>query len=96
MPGASGLRNEISQLKADSETKRKPRRQRAKKTPAESSETPQKPDPDEIPGKDELGDLTHKLSELMENAGEEIRERPVTAVLGALALGVVIGALLRR
>ncbi|WP_299813269.1 hypothetical protein [uncultured Roseibium sp.] len=96
MPRASVLRDEISQLKVDSETKRKPRRQRAKKPSAEIPETPHEPEPDEMPGKDELGELAHKLSDLVENAGEEIRERPVTAVLGALALGVVIGALLKR
>lgn len=96
MPRASGLKDEISQLKAASAQKRRPRRQHTKKPPAETPEAAHDPEPDEISGKDELGDLTHKLSELAESAGEEIKERPVTAVLGALALGVVIGALLRR
>ncbi|PVB63715.1 hypothetical protein [Labrenzia sp. 011] len=96
MPRTSDLKTELSQLKADSQGKARPRRSRARKSADEDNVIPPEPAAEDASEKNELGDLANKLSDLVENAGDEIRERPVTAVLGALALGVVIGALLRR
>ncbi|MEM5584713.1 hypothetical protein WNZ15_19785 [Roseibium sp. AS2] len=98
MPGASDLKTEISQLKAETDSKRRSRKPRPRKPLDETAAAPatEDADPAEPSAHPEISNLADRLSELVEEAGDEIKERPVTAVLGAFALGVVVGALLRR
>ena len=98
MAATSELKSEISKLKSDAEEKR-PRRRRSR---AAAGKTAAQTAPDTAPAPDqqtnggELEELAHKLKDLVGDAEQEIRERPVATVLGAFALGVVVGALLRR
>ncbi len=93
------LKAEISQLMAEAEPKAsKPRRPRKRKA-AEKPKVEEPAQATETPAEDVSDDLTvlaDKLSEFVDNAEHEIKERPVTMVLGAFALGVIVGAVLRR
>ncbi|WP_153768752.1 hypothetical protein [Labrenzia sp. CE80] len=44
----------------------------------------------------DLTQLSEQLSSLVESAEHEIQEHPVRVVLGAFALGIIVGAALRR
>ncbi|MEP0234245.1 hypothetical protein [Roseibium sp.] len=44
----------------------------------------------------DLTQLSEQLSTLVESAEHEIQEHPVRVVLGAFALGIIVGATLRR
>ncbi|MBD8875586.1 hypothetical protein [Roseibium polysiphoniae] len=44
----------------------------------------------------DLTQLSEQLSTLVESAEHEIQEHPVRVVLGAFALGIIVGAALRR
>jgi ElaB/YqjD/DUF883 family membrane-anchored ribosome-binding protein len=108
MGTSSDLQKEILQLKSDAVGRRsRRRRDRASAAKAKLETQTDVPDAgdtqtDAAPAwessiaKSDLDDLADKLSGLVEDAESEIRERPVTMVLGAFALGIVVGALLRR
>lgn len=98
MAASRELKAEISQLVSESEPKAsRPRRPRKRKTadkPAPEPELAPETSEEDVP--EDLKVLADKLSEFAENAENEIKERPVTMVLGAFALGVIVGAVLRR
>ncbi|MBO9424176.1 hypothetical protein J7444_05560 [Labrenzia sp. R4_1] len=108
MGTSSDLQKEILKLKSDAGGRRSRRRRdrtsAAKAKLETQSDVPDAGDTqtDTAPawensiGKSDLDDLAHKLSGLVDEAESEIREQPVTMVLGAFALGLVVGALLRR
>jgi len=108
MGTSSDLQNEILKLKSDAGGRRS-RRRRVETSAAKAkiemqsgemdagdTQTDAAPAWDNSIAKSELDDLADKLSGLVDDAEAEIRERPVTMVLGAFALGIVVGALLRR
>jgi len=88
------LEDEVSKLKSDADTKKPARSRRTGKKAQD------KPAPDEVDGDDEkvqeLAELGQKLSHLVESAEDEIKAHPVAVTLGAFALGIVVGAMLRR
>ncbi|MEP1934542.1 MAG: hypothetical protein ABJJ37_24990 [Roseibium sp.] len=97
MTRARTLKDEVSQLKTDADRK-SPKRRGHSTQPAKEQSAP---DPeDEAANVDEqteqLKDLTEQLSDLVHDAEIEIREHPIALVLGAFAVGVVVGAVLRR
>lgn len=97
MSTASDLKWEIAQLKLDAEATPKQRKPRSSRHTKQSDTAPQEASVDEMQAQTgELQELVDKLTDLVEDAETEIKERPVTMVLGAFALGVVVGALLRR
>ncbi|WP_421982172.1 hypothetical protein [Roseibium sp.] len=96
------LKAEISQLASEAEPKTaKSTRARKRKTiekqtaqeaaPQEDVTTEETPDFPE-----DLNVLAEKLSEFADDAEQEIKDHPVTMVLGAFALGIIVGAVLRR
>lgn len=108
MGTSSDLQKEILQLKSDAGGRRsRRRRDRTSAAKAKLETQTDVPDAgdtqtDAAPAwessiaKSDLDDLADKLSGRVDEAESEIRERPVTMVLGAFALGIVVGALLRR
>jgi len=97
MPTASDLKSEVAQLKSEAEAPRRARKPRSRRPAAQTEPAPADAiatDAEE-PHAD-LKALADKLSHLVEDAETEIKERPVPMVLGAFALGIVVGALLRR
>ncbi|MGS4884921.1 MULTISPECIES: hypothetical protein [unclassified Roseibium] len=108
MGTSSDLQKEILKLKSDAGGRRS-RRRRDRTSAANGKQETQSDVPDagnpqtdavaaweNSVAKNDLDDLADKLSGLVDEAESEIRERPVTMVLGAFALGIVVGALLRR
>ncbi|WP_428527503.1 hypothetical protein [Roseibium sp.] len=108
MGTSSDLQKEILQLKSDAGGRRS-RRRRDRTSAAKAKLETQSGESDagdtqtdaasaweNSIAKGDLDDLADKLSGLVDDAETEIRERPVTMVLGAFALGIVVGALLRR
>jgi ElaB/YqjD/DUF883 family membrane-anchored ribosome-binding protein len=94
MPLADELKDEISNLKKDADaSKSTPRRRRSKQP--DTNEEDVKPDKADARTED-LKELSEKLQNLAEEAGDEIRQHPLAAVLGAFALGLVVGSILRR
>lgn len=94
---ASDLKSEIAQLKLDAEATLKPRKPRSPRETKQADPAPREAPVDDAEAQTgELKELVDKLTGLVEDAETEIKERPVTMVLGAFALGVVVGALLRR
>ena len=98
MVTSNDLKSEISQLKSDASEKRARRRRPAtKRTKDTTAAAPEVETPPEEPlEKSELENLADKLTDLVEDAEHEIKEHPVAMVLGAFALGIVVGAILRR
>ncbi|MBD1545377.1 hypothetical protein [Roseibium aggregatum] len=97
MSTASDLKSEIAQLKLEAEAAPKQRKPRSSRKAKPADTAPQEASVDEMQAQTgELQELVDKLTDLVEDAETEIKERPVTMVLGAFALGVVVGALLRR
>ncbi|MEP2706374.1 MAG: hypothetical protein ABJQ71_05220 [Roseibium sp.] len=97
MTRARTLKDEVSQLKTDADRKSPRRRARSSQQAKEQTA----PDPEiEVTNLDEqteqLKDLSEQLSDLVHDAEIEIREHPIALVLGAFAVGVVVGAVLRR
>lgn len=43
-----------------------------------------------------IKDLTKELTTLLDDAEDQISAHPMTAVLGAFAIGIVVGGILRR
>jgi ElaB/YqjD/DUF883 family membrane-anchored ribosome-binding protein len=98
MPTSKELKDEVSQLKSDADTTRRPRRTRTTKRQSSETSPPPNLDNDTVDSTstEELRTLTDQLTNLVQDAEHEIKEHPVAMVLGAFALGVVVGAVLRR
>lgn len=97
MTRARTLKDEVSQLKTDADRKSPRRRARSKQSPKEQTALDPEDDITNIDEQTEqLKDLTEQLSDLVHDAEIEIREHPIALVLGAFAVGVVVGAVLRR
>lgn len=88
------LEDEVSRLKSDADAK-KPARSRRTGKEAQDKPGPDKPDVDDDK-EQELAELGQKLSQLVDSAEDEIKTHPVAVTLGAFALGIVVGAMLRR
>lgn len=67
----------------------------ASDTVSETAEEKSADDTDNSEAKS-IEDLTKELTTLMDDAEGQISAHPMTAVLGAFALGIVVGAILRR
>lgn len=102
MAASRELKAELSQLVSEAEPKtaRAPRSRKRKaaekpvaQEAAPAGETASE-ETSEFPH--DLKELADKLSEFADDAEQEIRDRPVTMVLGAFALGIIVGAVLRR
>lgn len=98
MPKVIDLKDEVSQLKSDADATRRPRRTRAAKRVKQEAPEHETNDLDtDYPLENsEIKVLIDKLTDLVEDAEHEIKERPVAMVLGAFALGIVVGSLMRR
>ncbi|WP_420411022.1 hypothetical protein [Roseibium sp.] len=88
------LKDELSELKSASD---KSKRRSRKKAPPEAAQSDLKASTDEDGQETEkLEELGQKLSDLVHSAEDDIRANPVAITLGAFALGVVVGAIIRR
>ncbi|MEP3049006.1 MAG: hypothetical protein ABJL55_21030 [Roseibium sp.] len=98
MTRARTLKDEVSQLQTDADRKRPARKPRSKSTSKVKAIPESNDDSEDIPEEqtETLKDLSEQLSDLVHDAENEIREHPVAVVLGAFALGIVVGAVLRR
>ncbi|ASP35638.1 hypothetical protein [Labrenzia sp. VG12] len=94
MPAADDLRNEINHLKKDADASKTRSRKRRPKKATPEEDAPTEPQLD-ASGMD-LDELSQRLSELVNDAEDDIRRNPLIAVAGAFALGLVVGSILRR
>ncbi|CTQ53753.1 hypothetical protein LP7551_02280 [Roseibium album] len=98
MTRARNLQDEVSQLRSDANKDRPKRKRRAAK-PASvepDQDAEQEVSASVTPETEKLKDLSRQLNDLVNNAEDGIKDHPVAAVLGAFALGIVVGAALRR
>lgn len=96
------LNEEVSRLKSEKPATSAKSRTRASSnekvssdTEFETAESISADDRDKSEAKSIEG-LTKELTALMDDAEGQISTHPMTAVLGAFALGIVVGAILRR
>jgi ElaB/YqjD/DUF883 family membrane-anchored ribosome-binding protein len=98
MTRARNLQDEVSQLRSDANKDRPKRKRRAAKPAAVEADQDVEQDVSSsvTPETEKLKDLSRQLNDLVHNAEDGIKDHPVAAVLGAFALGIVVGAALRR
>jgi ElaB/YqjD/DUF883 family membrane-anchored ribosome-binding protein len=98
MTKTRNLQDEVSQLRSDANRERPKRKRRTAKpaSVAPPQEIEQDAEFEVSPGSEKLKDLSEQLNDLAHNAEDGIKDHPVAAVLGAFALGIVVGAVLRR
>ena len=98
MAKARNLQDEVMQLRSDANRDR-PKKRRRTTRPVVEEPAPEPETKVETDGKaaaEKLKDLSEQLNDLAHNAEDGIKDHPVAAVLGAFALGIVVGAVLRR
>jgi ElaB/YqjD/DUF883 family membrane-anchored ribosome-binding protein len=98
MTRARNLQDEVSQLRSDAKKDRPKRKRQATKPDSVDTDqdVEQEVSASVTPETEKLRDLSKQLNDLVHNAEDGIKDHPVAAVLGAFALGIVVGAALRR
>ncbi|MBO6511792.1 MAG: hypothetical protein JJ979_25460 [Roseibium sp.] len=98
MTSSQSLQDEVSKLRADAGKDRARKKRRSTRARQEEQE-PEVPEVEEThasAAEEKLKQLSSQLDDLVHNTEDGIRDHPVAAVLGAFALGIVVGAVLRR
>lgn len=97
MARARSLQDEVSQLRSDSTKDHSKRKRRAKAAPPDRlKDVEAAQEQATTVDTEKLKDLTGQLNELVHSAEDGIKDHPVATVLGAFALGILVGAALRR